>query len=386
MPDPTLRITVDANIPFATEAFGALGTVRSIPGREIRPEVLAETDVLLVRSVTHVDDALVDRTPVRFVGTATAGVDHVDQAALARRGIAFASAPGSNAASVADWVLAALLAVAADRGEKLRGRTLGVIGVGAVGGRLVPRASALGLTVLACDPPRQRDGAGGMVSLAEVLTRADIVTLHTPLTASGEWPTLGMIDADAARSMKPGAWLVNAARGPVVTTEAARFLAASRPVLLDVWPGEPAPDPALVDAVAVATPHIAGYAWDGKVRGTQMLADALRQWLAGEGVASEPWAPTLDPPPALAVPAEAHEAAWLDALARQATNVRADDARFRAALAGAVGDVERVAAFADLRKTYPPRREMSQYAVRGAVPDALRQSGEAGLGMALEDV
>ena len=380
----TLRILADANIPHAADAFGALGPVRTLPGREITHAALMEADVLLVRSVTRVDAGLVAGTPVQFVGTATAGTDHVDRAALARAGVAFASAPGSNAASVVDWVLAGLLAVAADRGETLAGRTLGVVGVGEVGGRLVPRARALGLEVLACDPPRAAAGAAGLVEWAEVVDRADIVTLHTPLTTPAEsaWPTLDLIH-DAGQ-LRPGAWLVNAARGRVVTAGAALALATSRPVLLDVWPREPSPASDLVSAAALATPHIAGYAVDGKVAGTRMLADALRQWLAASGEAVPPWdaAGVLAAPGPLAAPAGGPATAWLDALARQATDVRADDARFRAALAGATGD-ERAAAFADLRKTYPPRREMSRYAVRGAVPDALRQPVAAGLGMTL---
>ena len=381
---PTLRILADANIPHVADAFGALGAIRTLPGREITRAALAETDVLLVRSVTQVDGDLVRDTPVRFVGTATAGVDHVDRGALEGAGIAFASAPGSNAASVVDWVLAGLLAVAADRGETLAGRTLGVVGVGEVGGRLVPRARALGLGVLACDPPRAAEGAGGLVEWAEVLDRADIVTFHTPLTTPSEsaWPTLDLVHDPG--QLRPEAWLVNAARGRVMTPQAALALATSRPVLLDVWPREPSPAPDLVEAVALATPHIAGYAVDGKTAGTRMLADALRQWLAASGETAAPWdaSGVLAAPDALAAPAGGSDTAWLDALARQATDVRADDARFRAALAGATGD-ERAAAFADLRKTYPARREMSTYAVRGAVPDALRQPVVAGLGMTL---
>ncbi len=381
-----LRILADANIPLATEAFGGLGTVRTRPGRDITRAELGEIDVLLVRSVTPVGDRLVAGTPVRFVGTATAGTDHVDRSALARRGIAFASAPGSNAASVVDWVLAGLLAVAADRSEALAGRTLGVVGVGEVGGRLVPRAQALGLDVVACDPPRAEAGASGLVGLGELLERADIVTLHTPLTTSAEsgWPTLGLIHDPG--QLRPDAWLVNAARGRVVTAGAALALAATRPVLLDVWPGEPAPAPDLISTAALATPHIAGYAADGKAAGTRMLAEALREWLAGQGAAPEPLDPaalTLGAPPVVRAPAEGGGTAWLDGVARQVTDVRADDARFRAAVAAAAGEAERAAAFAGLRRDYPVRREMSGATVRGAVPDALRQPVEAGLGMSV---
>ncbi len=404
-----LHITADANIPFAQQAFGALGTVQSLPGREITAEALAQTDVLLVRSVTPVDAALLDGTSVRWVGTATAGTDHVDVDALRQRGVAFASAPGSNAASVVDWVLAALLAVAADRGEGLEGRTLGIVGVGAVGGRLATRARALGLAVLACDPPRQSQGARGLVAFADVLDQSDVVTLHTPLTEPGEspWPTRGLIDRDAAAAMRPDAWLVNAARGGVATADAALALARTRPVLLDVWPDEPNPPPDLVDAAAVATPHIAGYAWDGKVRGTRMLADALRQWATAEGLDAPDWRPALNAPqpveapewphseanssiaspfsqggtvPSLVTASASRATAWLDALARRAYDVRADDARFRAALADAP---DRASAFADLRRSYPQRRELSRYSAVGSVPDSFRAAVTDGLGLSL---
>ena len=440
-----LHITADANIPFVQEAFGALGTVRTLPGRDITADALAETDVLLVRSVTRVDAALLDGTPVRWVGTATAGTDHIDADALRQRGVAFAGAPGSNATSVADWVLAGLLAVAADRGEGLMGRRLGIVGMGAVGGRLATRARALGLEVIGCDPPLQVQRTQGFVSLAEVLAQSDVVTLHTPLSGPDEsaWPTRGLIDLGAAAAMRPDAWLVNAARGGVVTADAALALARTRPVLLDVWPGEPDPSPELVDAVAIATPHVAGYAWDGKVRGTRMLADALRQWARGDGLDAPDWRPELDPPapvdapdmmfdpnladspppgqgelegvdpaehdaphpPPLSPPVQegdslsepgssmsgperpyphpipaASGTAWLDALARRAYDVRADDARFRAALADAP---DRAGAFAGLRRTYPQRRELSRYSVVGSVPDSLRTAVADGLGFSL---
>lgn len=385
-PDTPLDIVADANIPFARAAFGGLGTVRQIPGRAITRDALATADVLLVRSVTPVDEALLGGTPVRFVGTATAGTEHVDASALAARGVAFASAPGSNATSVVDYVLAALLAVAADRGEVLAGKTLGVVGVGAVGGRLVPRARALGMTVLACDPPRQAAGhPGDWRGLGDVLDRADVVSLHTPLTtaAASAWPTLGLIDAAAAARMKPGAWLVNAARGRVVTPDAARTLARSRPVVLDTWPAEPDPDPALVEAAALATPHIAGYAADAKARGTAMLAAALHRWLAS---AAAPWtvADALGPGPvAEALPANLAPTAWLDALVRRVYDVRADDARFRAALAETSG-AARAAAFAALRRDYPERRELSTASVRGAVPAGLATAVRDGLGLSPE--
>ena len=207
-----LRIVCDANIPAAEDAFGPFGPVRLMPGAAISREALRDADVLLVRSVTRVDEALVSGTPVRFVGTATAGVDHVDADALARLGVAFASAPGSNATSVGEYVLAALLELADAQGLDVTALTLGVVGAGQVGGRLLLRAEALGMRVLVCDPPRAAAGEADhdYRPLADVLAGSDIVTLHTPLTGPDDspWPTRGMIRREALAVMRPGAVLV----------------------------------------------------------------------------------------------------------------------------------------------------------------------------------
>ena len=397
-----LRILADANIPHAAEAFGRYGAVRTLPGRAITPDALAEADVLLVRSVTPVSPEVLEGTHVRFVASATAGTDHVAVGPLAEAGIAFAHAPGSNAASVVDWALAALLTLAAERGEALEGRTLGVVGVGEVGGRLVPRARALGMRVLACDPPRQRRGAAGdWRPLAEVLAQSDIVTLHTPLTRGGADATHHLIGEAELAAMRPGAWLVNAARGPVVDGDALlRAVTGGRlgAVALDVWEGEPVPNPGLGARVDLGTPHVAGYALDGKIRGTAMVERALRAWLVASGEAApDALPPTWDTQTALAPPAplvvdapdlpthtpEAR-AAWLHALARQAYSVRADDARFRRAVVGMPDPERRGAAFAELRRTYPVRREWSRYRVRGEVPGPLAPSVREGLGMTPE--
>jgi erythronate-4-phosphate dehydrogenase len=399
MPAP-LRILCDANVPLAAEALARYGAVRLLPGRAIDRAACRAADALVVRSVTRVDAALLDGTPVRFVGTATAGTDHVDLAYLAARRLRFAEAPGSNAESVVEWVLAALLALAADRGEGLRGRTLGVVGCGHVGGRLVPRAAALGLRVLACDPPlaaaaEARGEAHPFVPYARVLGEADALTFHPPLTRTGAYPTHHLLDRAALAHLRPGAWVLNASRGAVVDGAALAEALSGRvaAAALDVWEGEPAPDPALARRVHLATPHIAGYSYDAKVAGARMMEDALRAWRAGEGHplpppfgwdAAGPAEPlALDAPPAPPDASPAAEAAWLDRLVRGAYDLRADDARFRAALLDgpATGPTGRADAFTALRRTYPRRRAWGHFSVRGGVPDGLRRAVDEGLGM-----
>ncbi len=402
MPTRPLRLLVDANVPLADEAFGRYGSVRLMPGRALNRAACLEADALVVRSVTRVDAALLDGTPVRFVGTATAGTDHVDTGWLAAHGIAFDDAPGSNAGSVVEYVLAALLAAAAGRGVGLREKTLGVVGCGQVGGRLAPRAEALGLRVLRCDPPladaaQARGDAHPFVSLARVLAESDVVTLHTPLTRPGEspYPTFHLLERKTLAAMRPGAWLVNAARGACV--DGAALLAALESghvgaAVLDVWEGEPAPEPALARRAALATPHIAGYSYDGKLEGTRMVGAALRAWLAAGGAplpapwdaeaASAPETPlVLDAPPAPARPTPEAEAAWLDRLVRPAYSVRGDDARFRAAVVDEADPGARAAAFTDLRRAYPRRRAWGRFSVRGPVPETLRVAVTKGLGM-----
>jgi len=387
----SFTIVADENIPCVKTAFGDLGKVHCHPGREIDADVVTEADVLLVRSVTPVGEALLDGGSVQFVGSATIGTDHVDEAALRDRDVAFAHAPASNADSVADYVVAALLTLAHRRGESLQDQAIGVVGCGNIGSRLCRRLSALGGTVLPNDPPRAAAAPGAeppdFVSLDTVLGRADIVTLHVPLTTGGPHPTEHLIDAAALERLASDAWLVNTSRGPVMDGTA--LLRALRrdelgAAVLDVWENEPTPDPALVRAVDLATPHIAGYAWDGKLRGTKMLYDALCDYLGIEAT----WSPedVLRPDH----PEELHCHApdprlprpdWLHHLARQAYDVAGDDARMRDLPARPRS--EQGAYFQGLRSTYPKRRELRCFAVgKNGVPADRSTAVEEGLTIA----
>ena len=387
----SLRILADENIPCVENAFGEFGSVERYAGRDLRSAQLQGADVLLVRSVTPVGPALLEESSVRFVGSATIGTDHVDREYLAEQDIAFAHAPASNADSVADYVVAALLTLARIRNVMLRERTVGVVGCGNVGRRVARRLSALGLSVLRNDPPLAADAeAAGrphdFVSLATVLRRADVVTLHVPLTIDGPYPTHHLIGGEALSKMKPGAWLLNTSRGSVVdgnallnALEDGRVAATG----LDVWEGEPSPDPALVRAVDLATPHVAGYAFDGKVRGTAMLHDALCEFLNVDAS----WNPQDelqpdDPDTLRCHPPDPHlpRTEWLYHLARQAYDLAADDARMRRILEHPPH--ERGDHFSRLRASYPVRREMQQHVLRRAgVPSADEEAVADGLTM-----
>jgi len=352
-----LTILVDENVPYGAEAFGRVGTVRIRPGRQITADDVRHTDVLIVRSVTKVDAALLTGSRVRFVGTATIGTDHCDLQFLRDNGIEFASAPGSNATSVAEYVTAALLLSAHRRGRSLAGATLAVLGVGNVGSRVVGKARALGMRPLLVDPPRQREEPdASFVSLDVALPQADYVTLHVPLTKTGPDATAGMANAAFFAAMKPGAVFLNTSRGGVQDEAALTAALDSGQVsqaVLDVWRGEPAIDPQMVQRAFLASPHIAGYSFDGKVAATRMLYDALCRFL--DQPRDLDLAPLL--PPA-SVPRV------------DLTRIGGDEDALRAAVS-AVYDIEdddrmlRVATVADpsgaafdrLRKDYRQRRE-----------------------------
>ncbi|MGE5296027.1 MAG: 4-phosphoerythronate dehydrogenase PdxB [Solirubrobacterales bacterium] len=273
-----MRIVADANIPFVRECLSSVGDVRVLSGRDITPQVVADADALLVRSITPVNEQLLSGSPVRFVGTATIGFDHVDVPYLDRRGIGFASAPGSNANSAAEYVIVALLEVARRRGLSLEGKSIGVIGVGNVGGRVARKCEALGMRVLRNDPPLQRKTGDSKYVPLDALYGCDFITIHTPLTKEGPDKTFHLADAGFFARLKQGAVFVNASRGAVVETQALKSAIRGdrlRAVVLDVWEGEPNIDVELLGMVDLATPHIAGYSFDGKVAGMIMIYRSL---------------------------------------------------------------------------------------------------------------
>ncbi|MCK4325827.1 4-phosphoerythronate dehydrogenase, partial [bacterium] len=211
-----MKIVADKNIPFVEEAFGKLGEVATLPGRQINSSAVKEADVLLVRTVTRVDERLLKGSRVRFVATATIGLDHVDLDYLKKKGIGFASATGCNANSVAEYIVAALLIFAQRYEFSLSGKTIGVVGVGNVGSRVVEKAGILGMNVLQNDPPLARKtGESRFRPLEELLQKSDILTLHVPLSHEGEDATYHMANEALFEKMKKGGFFINTSRGAV---------------------------------------------------------------------------------------------------------------------------------------------------------------------------
>ncbi len=381
----SLRILADENIPCVGDAFGPLGRLEVLPGRALTADRVREADALLVRSVTRVDAGLLAGSRVGFVGSATAGLDHVDEAWLAARGIAFAAAPGSNAESVAQYVAAVLFEFRRRLGRPLRGLSLGIVGLGHCGGRVERIARALGLQPLRCDPPLARAGAPGPFVPLEALAACDIITLHTPLAREGPDATWRLIDRAFLRRLRPGAALINAARGGIVDETPLRealadgWLAAAA---LDVWEGEPDISPATLAAVTLATPHVAGYALDAKLRGTEMI---YRAFCRRFGI--EPrWSAAQVLPPVVRVvrwpapPADLEAA--LGTLIKGAYPIARDDAALRRL--PRLPPAERPACFDALRRDYPPRREFSATKVLLGPPTAHLAPLLHGLGFTVE--
>lgn len=353
-----MKIVVDENIPLAEAFFAHLGEVIALPGRTLRPEDVADADALIVRSVTEVNRALLEDSRVGFVGTCTIGVDHLDQAYLQSRGIPYHSAPGCNANSVVEYVFSALCAL----DQPWDGQILGIIGCGNVGGHLYRRFKALGVECRCYDPFLTLADIPDLTDLKTVL-QSDIICLHTPLTNNGAFPTWHMLGEKELLSIKPGAVLLNAGRGPVIDNRALAGVLEQRSdlrVVLDVWEPEPAIDLALLEQVDLGTPHIAGYSYDGKVRGTEMIYQALCQHLGIEPQhAAKDLLPALDGAQ-LDLAAIAARDDWqvIRTAVLQAYDIRTDDARLRAAAA----EAEPIAKSFDLlRKNYPKRREFYNY-------------------------
>ncbi len=358
-----MRIVVDENVPYGREAFGTLGDVVTAPGRQITPETVKDAELLVVRSITHVNQALLDGSPIRFVGTCTIGEDHIDKAYLAERGIGFSSAPGCNANSVGQFMTSAWLVLAEKHGLDLSSLKLGIVGVGNVGKRVLAKSTALGMTCVLNDPPLFDETGDPKYRPLDEIFDCDIVTLHVPIEKGGTHPTWHLADEAFLRRMKPGALFVNSSRGAVCDNQALKEVLRAghlQGALLDVWEGEPTPDCELIEMVDLATPHIAGYSFDGKVDGTRQVYDAACRFLD----LSAAWK-AEDSLPAPEVPEITVDGSNPNALKEAVMpvyDIRNDDADMRKILAVDAG--EQAAYFDGLRKNYPRRREFFNTTVR----------------------
>lgn len=271
-----LKIVADKAIPFLEGVFDPYADMTYLPGDKIGPEDVKDADVLMIRTRTKCNAALLEGSKVKFIATATIGTDHIDFPYCDSKGIVVRNAPGCNAGGVMEYVFSALYGLASRKSISLQGDTIGIIGVGHVGSLIERMGRALGFKILKCDPPRaEAEGSFGFCDLEYLLQNSQIVTLHVPLDEM----TRGMANSEFFSLMQPGAFFINAARGEVVCDDALKAaIPKLGPVIIDTWNHEPDIDLDLMDKVAIATPHIAGYSYQGKQNGTAAAVRAVAHY------------------------------------------------------------------------------------------------------------
>lgn len=350
-----MKIVADENLAFTDYFFAEFGAIHQMAGRTLTQQDLQEADALLVRSVTQVNEQLIQNTPIKFVGSATIGTDHLDVNAIEHQGIAWSNAAGCNAQAVAEYVITALLYVKPALLYAGQDFCLGIVGLGNVGTRLAYMAKLIGWRVMGYDPFKS-SAQIEQADFKHLLTQADAISIHVPLTKDGEYPTYHLFNAETLQQMKAGAILINSARGAVV--EEAALIAdidqTSRQVVLDVFEHEPKISEHLLNRVALVTPHIAGYSLEGKARGTQMIYEAFCQTF---GLNVEKAFETQLP-----VGEQYFQGQVLSEVLKNKLstiyNIAQDDANLRACLKDGMIDQS---SFDYLRKTYPLRREWAAH-------------------------
>lgn len=281
-----MKIIADHFIPFLQGRLEPYADISYIHPDHFSPAIVRDADALLIRTRTRCGAPLLEGSKVRLIATATIGMDQFDLPWCAAHGIETRNSPGCNAPGVAQYVWSSLLHLGIDPSQI----TIGIVGHGHVGSIVAEWGQHLGAKILLCDPPRADRGEQGYIPLRELMERSDVITLHTPLTRDGAYPTFHLIGAEALSHVRQGAVLINAARGPVVDSIQVAKAAqrASMTLINDTWEGEPsALNPELFRLSRIATPHIAGYSLQGKQRATRMIVESVARCF-GLPLADEP--------------------------------------------------------------------------------------------------
>ncbi|RZQ52931.1 erythronate-4-phosphate dehydrogenase [Pseudoalteromonas phenolica] len=355
-----MKILADQNMPLVEEYFADLGSVTRFDGRNAKPEQIEDVDILLTRSVTKVNAELLQYAKkLKFVGTATIGIDHIDTELLDDKEIAFSSAPGCNAIAVAEYVISALYAYAQETSTSLQGKTLGIVGVGNIGQCLREKLQGSGINLLLCDPIKFENGElEEHVELDDLLAQSDIVSFHVPLVKTGKHKTLHLIDSTRIAKLKDNMLVINACRGDVIDNQA--LLEALQDgkqleLVLDVWENEPNILTGLLPFVRYSSVHIAGHTLEGKARGTQMLYQKVCELL---GIPAEKQLSDFLPKPVFTEVTlqDNFTQGDLGRLVHLVYDLRRDDGILRKSLSEK--------GFDHLRKSYPVRREFSTVTVK----------------------
>ena len=358
-----MKIFIDENIPYGDDFFADYGELTFFSGRDVTAEALAEADILLVRSITQVNESLLHlNKSIKFVGTATIGTDHIDKSYLDSRGIQFSSAPGCNKISVAEYILSSLFVLAEKNQFQLKDKTVAIVGAGNTGSAVLQRLNALDVNCILYDPPLSLTNDPRSFCRFEEVLEADIITLHVPKTNVGPHPTVHMFDHDVLQKLTTNQILINASRGEVIDNQALLTLAIAGnapKLVLDVWENEPNINQQLLPFVEIATPHIAGYSLDGKVRGTEMLYQAFCQHFGQKVVHSAKDFVAQARVSDISIK-QPLDQALCKSLLHLIFDVRRDDALFRQMIAQENG-------FDTMRKTYQERRELSTLTVHSTI-------------------
>jgi len=353
-----MKIVADENIPLLDAFFSEMcQELVTLPGREMTADHVKDADVLLVRSITQVNQSLLEGSRVRFVGTCTIGTDHLDIHYLDSQNIQYANAPGCNAKAVVDYVLSCLLVIQERKQVPWQSLSVGIVGAGNVGRMLFDTLKALGVDVVAYDPNIEEfDGEEN----AQQVWQQDVVSLHTPITKTGPHATQHLVNEERLSSMLPDACLINSCRGAVVDNQALLKHLQSHPhfqAILDVYENEPAPSDELMKACLLTTPHIAGYSLDGKYGGTAMIYEAVCDVLALPKRLKLAQLISEAPVRKVSFSGEADMDYVLTKIIRTAYDVRDDHFRMQSLLG--LSDELKAKSFDALRKDYPLRRDLS---------------------------
>ena len=357
-----MKLIVDENIVLGKEAFEAFGEVVYKNGRNITNNDLLKADALIVRSITNVNEKLLNRTNVKFVGTATIGTDHIDLNYLKNKNIKFSSAAGCNSYSVAEYVFSAILYIVNKHNYNLTNLSIGVIGYGNIGTKIVKIAKALGMKVVINDPPLERKGEQNIFLPFEEALKCDIITFHVPLNLVGIDKTVHLLNKDRLEILKSNAILINSSRGPVIDNYALKQKLKTKNqfhTVLDVWETEPNFDVELYKLIDIGTPHIAGYSFEGKINGTKIIYDALSKHLKTPII----WKPILNKvvDNKIEILENENVTQILQKLFNKSYKVIDDDVLLRKSVD--LSAQERIKHFDFLRKNYRIRRELNNFEV-----------------------
>ena len=355
-----MKVVCDSHIPFLKGALEPYCDVVYAPGQDIGPDLVRDADALVVRTRTRCDSNLLSGSKVRFIATATIGYDHIDTKWCEANAIRWTNAPGCNSWSVQQYIGSLLVTLSRHMLFSFKDKTIGIVGVGNVGGKVARLAALLGFRVLLCDPPRaRREATNAFVTLDEIINQCDIISLHVPLIRDGEDATYHLFDKHRLSTLNRNQILINTSRGEVVDNAALKEVLNKKAICtaaLDVWENEPLIDRELMNLLFIGTPHIAGYSVDGKATGTTMCVQALgkffdlpcREWEVAEVPESiQPAEFSID------TTGKTPQEVLADAIL-YTYNVRNDDTAL----------MSDISSFEKLRSNYPVRREFPAFSVR----------------------